>query len=170
VVYGIIWQSDGLDLSSRGRAFDWRVCQSSSGEQTGSRGSETLLVVENEDAVRQSEVEFLSDCTVLSAANGTEALDQLRARAKMIDLVITDLVMPKMSGPVLVANLTSLRPDIKVLFVSGYSNETVQRKGVPNLTRDFLQKSFLLRSLAGKIREVLDRTAMAHAARAAGSG
>jgi len=88
----------------------------------------------------------------------------------MIDLVITDVVMPKMSGPVLVANLTSLRPDIKVLFVSGYSNETVQRKGVPNLTRDFLQKPFLLRSLAGKIREVLDRTAMAHAARAAGSG
>jgi two-component system cell cycle sensor histidine kinase/response regulator CckA len=96
----------------------------------------------------------------------------------MIDLVITDIVMPKMSGPVLVANLTSLRPHIKVLFVSGYSvlfvsgysNETVQRKGVPNLTRDFLQKSFLLRSPAGKIREVFDRTAMAHAARAAGSG
>jgi YesN/AraC family two-component response regulator len=107
---------------------------------------------------------------VLSAANGKEALDQVRARAKMIDLVITDVVMPKMSGPVLVAILTSLRPDIKVLFVSGYSNETVQRKGVPNLTRDFLQKSFLLRSLAGKIREVLNRTAMAHAARAAGSG
>jgi CheY-like chemotaxis protein len=84
-------------------------------------------VVEDEDAVRQSEVEFLSAVgyTVLSAANGKEALDQVRARAKMIDLVITDVVMPKMSGPVLVANLTSLRPDIKVLFVSGYSNETV---------------------------------------------
>ena len=109
---------------------------------------------------------------MLSAAIGKEALDQVRAqaKAKMIDLVITDVGTPKMSGPVLVASLTSLRPDIKVLFVSGYSNETVQRKGVPNLTRDLLQKSFLLRSLAGKIREVLDLTAMAHAARAAGSG
>jgi two-component system, cell cycle sensor histidine kinase and response regulator CckA len=187
VVYGIICQSDGFISAhsepGKGSTFKIHlpVVAPSMREFASPRpaskpvhgGSETLLVVEDADALRQSEVEFLSAVgyTVLSAANGKEALDQVRARAKMIDLVITDVVMPKMSGPVLVANLTSLRPDIKVLFVSGYSNETVQRKGVPNLTRDFLPKPFLvLRSLAGKIREVLDRTAMAHAARAAGSG
>jgi two-component system cell cycle sensor histidine kinase/response regulator CckA len=135
-------------------------------------GSETLLVVEDEDGVRQAEVEFLSTIgyTVLSAANGKEALDQVRSRANRIDLVITDVVMPKMSGPMMVANLASLRPDLKVLFISGYANDTVQRKGAPDLARDFLQKPFPLRSLAGKIREVLEQPGMARAASAAGAG
>jgi two-component system, cell cycle sensor histidine kinase and response regulator CckA len=102
--------------------------------------------------------------------NGKEALDQFRARANVIDLVITDVVMPKMSGPTQAANLASLRPDLKVLFVSGYADDTVRRKGVPNLTRDFFQKPFPLRSLAGKIREMLEPPGIARAASAAGAG
>ncbi len=141
-------------------------------ETTVHGGSETLLVVEDEDAVRQSEVEFLSTIgyTVLSAASGREALEQVRARAKnTIDLMITDVVMPKMSGPTLAAKLASLSPDLKVLLVSGYADDTIQRKGVPNLTSDFLQKPFPLRSLARKIREVLEPTGMARAASVAGT-
>jgi two-component system cell cycle sensor histidine kinase/response regulator CckA len=78
--------------------------------------------------------------------------------------------MPKMSGPTLAANLASLRPDLKVLFVSGYADDTVRRKGVPNLSRDFLQKPFALRSLAGQIRGVLEQPGGARAATAAGTG
>jgi two-component system, cell cycle sensor histidine kinase and response regulator CckA len=134
-------------------------------------GSETLLVVEDEDAVRQSEVEFLSTIgyTVIFAANGKEALDLVRARANMIDLVITDVVMPQMSGPMLAENLASLRPDVKVLFISGHADDTVLQKGVADLAHDFLQKPFPLRSLAGKIREVLEQPIMARAANAAGA-
>ena len=104
-------------------------------------------MVEDEDAVRQSEVEFLSTIgyTVLSAANGKEALDKVRAWTNQIDLVITDVVMPKMSGPKLAKNLASLRPELKVLFVSGYAEDTVLRKGVADLGHDFLPKPFPLR-------------------------
>jgi two-component system cell cycle sensor histidine kinase/response regulator CckA len=186
MVYGIVRQSDGFISahSDPGKGSTFKIylpvaappvreiASPGPAEKPVHGGSETLLVVEDEDAVRQSEVEFLSTIgyTVLSAANGKEALDQVRAQANMIDLVITDVVMPKMSGPTLAANLASLHPDLKVLFVSGYADETVQLKGVPNLTRDFLQKPFPLRSLAGKIREVLEQPAVARAASAAGVG
>jgi two-component system, cell cycle sensor histidine kinase and response regulator CckA len=87
----------------------------------------------------------------------------------VIDLVITDVVMPQMSGPELAQNLASLRPDLKVLFVSGYAEDAVLRKGVADLTEHFLQKPFSLRLLASKIREVLEQPVMARAASAAGS-
>lgn len=104
----------------------------------------------------------------MSAANGKEALDKVKTWTNMIDPVITDVVMPKMSGPKLARNLASLRPDLKVLFVSGYAKDTVLRKGVADLAHDFLQKPFPMRLLAGKIREVLEQPAMARAASAGG--
>ncbi len=135
-------------------------------------GSETLLVVEDETMVRQCEVEFLSAIgyTVLSVANGKEALEKVGTSPNMIDLVITDVVMPGMSGPRLAKELASLRPDLKVLFVSGYARETVQQKGVVDLTHNFLQKPFPLRVLAKKVREVLGQPVLARAAKAAGAG
>jgi len=186
MVYGIVRQSDGFISvhSEPGKGSTFKIylpvaappvreiAAPAPPEKPVHGGSETLLVVEDEDAVRQSEVEFLSTIgyTVLSAANGKDALDQVRARANMIDLVITDVVMPQMSGPTLAANLASLRPDLKVLFVSGYADDTVQRKGGAKLTCDFLQKPFPLRSLAGKIREVLEQPVLARSASAAGAG
>ena len=185
MVYGIVRQSDGFisvhSQPGKGSTFKIylpvaapagrEIASPGSAEKRVDGGSETLLIVEDEDAVRQSEVEFLSTIgyTVISAANGKEALDQVRARANMIDLVITDVVMPQMSGPKLAQNLASLRPDLKVLFVSGYAEDAVLRKGVADLTEHFLQKPFSLRSLAGKIREVLEQPVMARAVSAAGA-
>ena len=184
MVYGIVRQSDGfVSVDSEvgvGSTFhvylpvaappvrEWT--NTGVVEKPAPGGSDTLLVVEDEDAVRHSEVEFLSTIgsTVLSAVDGKEALERVKSRADLIDLVITDVVMPNMSGPKLAENLASLRPDLKVLFVSGYANSTVLRKGVADLSHDFLQKPFPLHSLAGKIREVLEQPAMARAATAAG--
>jgi len=86
----------------------------------------------------------------------------------MSDESIVTVVLPPNSAKYASGRVP--RPNVMAVALCNLQHETIQRKGVPNLTRDFLQKSFLLRSLAGKIREVLDRTAMAHAARAAGSG
>jgi len=186
MVYGIVRQSDGFISvhSEPGKGSTFKIYlpvaapavreveSPAETQKPALGGSETLLVVEDEDAVRRSEVEFLSTMGyhVLSAANGKEALEQVKGQATVIDLVITDVVMPQMSGPKLAENLASLRPDLKVLFVSGYANDTVLRKGVADLSHDFLQKPFPLRLLAGKIREVLEQPAMARAARAAGVG
>jgi CheY-like chemotaxis protein len=182
MVYGIVRQSDGFISAhsqiGKGSTFKIylpvaappvrEVAFAGAAEKPVHGGSETMLVVEDEDAVRQSEVEFLSTIgyTVLSAANGKEALASVKARPQAIDLVITDVVMPQMSGPRLAENLAALRPDLKILFVSGYADDAVLRKGVADLSHDFLQKPFPLRSLAGKIREVLEQPAMADAATA----
>ena len=185
MVYGIVRQSEGFISAhsepGEGSTFkiflpvaappSREIVDSSPAEKPLTGGSETLLVVEDEVAVRQSEVEFLTTIgyTVLSAANGKEALEKVRTWTNMIDLVITDVVMPKMSGPKLAKTLASLRPDLKVLFVSGYAKEAVQRKGLADLAHNFLQKPFPLRSLAGKIREVLEQPALARAASASGT-
>jgi len=177
MVYGTIRQSDGLiTVQSRpgiGTTFKIylpvaapamrEAASSSAAEKPVNGGSETLLVVEDEDAVRKSEVEFLSAMgyTALAAANGEEALDRVKAGPDLVDLVITDVVMPRMNGPKLAENLAALRPGLRVLFVSGYASDTVLRKGVADLAHDFLAKPFPLRVLAGKIREVLEQPAMA---------
>jgi len=127
------------------------------------RGSETVLVVEDEDALRESSVEFLSSIgyKVLSASDGEEALDRIRDHAGEIDLVITDVVMPRTGGPRLAEVLVSLSLQVKVLFVSGYSENVVRRKGLTDRTGRFLQKPFSLQVLALKIRAILEEPAVA---------
>ena len=122
------------------------------------RGCETLLLAEDEEAVRQSAREFLTlqGYIVLEAANGAEALALAQAYDGPIDLMITDVVMPQMGGAKLAADLASDRPDMKVLFVSGYAETTFQRHGEIDVTTHFLQKPFSLKAMARKIREVLD--------------
>jgi two-component system, cell cycle sensor histidine kinase and response regulator CckA len=135
------------------------------------RGSETVLVVEDEDALRESSVEFLSSIgyKVLSASDGEEALDRIREHAGEIDLVITDVVMPRTGGPKLAEVLVSLKLQVKVLFVSGYSENVVRRKGLTDTTGRFLQKPFSLHVLALKIRAILEEPKVVRAA-AAGRG
>jgi two-component system, cell cycle sensor histidine kinase and response regulator CckA len=122
------------------------------------RGCETLLLAEDEAAVRQSTREFLTlnGYIVLEAANGGEALALARAYDGLIDLMITDVVKPQMGGAKLAAELASDRPGMKVLFVSGYAETTFQRHREIDVTTRFLQKPFSLKAMARKIREVLD--------------
>jgi two-component system cell cycle sensor histidine kinase/response regulator CckA len=126
------------------------------------------LLAEDEEAVRQSAREFLTlkGYIVLEAATGGEALALARAYDGPIDLMISDVVMPQMGGAKLAAELASDRPNMKVLFVSGYAETTFQRHGEIDVTTRFLQKPFSLKALARKIREVLD----VEKAAAAGAG
>jgi two-component system, cell cycle sensor histidine kinase and response regulator CckA len=133
------------------------------------RGHEALLVVEDAESLRKSTVEFLTSLgyQVRSAANGQEALNTLKNEAGSVALVITDVVMPKMSGAAFAQAVAGLRLPIRVLFMSGHTENVVLRKGMESLDANFLQKPFSLKSLALKIREVLDEPVPAHAAAAA---
>jgi len=121
-------------------------------------GTETLLLVEDESAVRQSEREFLTlnGYSVLDARDGRDAISIAREYDGTIDMMITDVIMPHMSGAKLAEQLLLERPGMKVLFVSGYAETTVLRHGAIDVTTRFLQKPFSLKMLAKKIREVLD--------------
>jgi two-component system cell cycle sensor histidine kinase/response regulator CckA len=114
--------------------------------------------VEDEAAVRASTSEFLVRCgyTVVTAENGVDALRVSRDFGGPIHLMITDVVMPKMSGPQVAMQLVAERPDMKTLFVSGYAENTVLQHGNIDVTACFLSKPFCLSTLANKIREVLE--------------
>jgi two-component system, cell cycle sensor histidine kinase and response regulator CckA len=122
------------------------------------RGSETLLLVEDEDAVRAATAEFLGlhGYTVLEAKDGLDGLAVAKNHGSTIHLVITDVVMPHMSGGELAKELERFCPETKVLFVSGYAGKTVVDHKVVDLETNFLQKPFTLRQLSAKIREALN--------------
>jgi two-component system, cell cycle sensor histidine kinase and response regulator CckA len=124
---------------------------------TPARGSETILVVEDEPAVRRASTEFLAlqGYNVLEAKDGVDALAVTKRHAAPIHLVLTDVVMPNMSGGELAEQIRRLRPGIKLLFVSGYAGRTVLDHKVLDSENNFLQKPYTLKELAGKIREML---------------
>jgi len=121
------------------------------------RGSETILMVEDEEAVRESTCEYLTSrgYTVLQGKDGADALRVLEHFAGKIHLLITDVIMPGMSGAELGKRVRELRPDTRVIYISGYTESTVVQHGV-EATSGFLQKPFTLTALADKAREVLD--------------
>jgi DNA-binding NtrC family response regulator len=131
------------------------------------RGTETVLLVEDEDALRRAAAEFLSlrGYQVLEARDGADALTVTKNHASAIHLAVTDVVMPHMSGGQLAKELLTLRPETRVLFVSGYAGQTVINHKVADLGTNFLQKPFTLSQLANKVRSVLDHcsAATAHA-------
>ena len=93
--------------------------------------------------------------TVIAAASGNDALRILAGYSGTVDLLVTDLVMPGMSGQALAAAVEALRPGTPTLFISGYSEEVASRQGVLDPGIAYLQKPFSPAALAGKIREVL---------------
>lgn len=121
-------------------------------------GTETLLLVEDEDPLRRAAAEFLSlrGYTVLQARNGLEALSIAKTHRQPIQLAVSDVVMPHMSGGEMAKQMGSLRAETKILFVSGYTGQTVLDHNVVNVESNFLQKPFTLKQLANKIRTVLD--------------
>ncbi len=125
------------------------------------RGSETILLVEDEGAVRRAAAEFLGQqgYTVLEAKDGLDALAVAKSHGPLIHLVVTDVVMPNMSGGQLALELTQLRPEVKLLFVSGYAGKTVLDHKVFDLETNFLQKPYTLKQLSGKIRVALSQDA-----------
>ena len=122
------------------------------------RGNETVLLVEDEPAVREMTQAALQKhgYTVLPAASGAEALQIARAN-QGISVVLTDVVMPGMSGPQLVERLREEQPRLAALFMSGYTSDAVLRHGIETGEADFLQKPFSTSALAAKLRQVLDR-------------
>ena len=92
-----------------------------------------------------------------TARDGTEALHLVRERAAKIDLLVTDVVMPNMSGRDLADRLRTEMAGLRVLFMSGYTDDTLLRHGVYEARESFLQKPFVVRTLAAKVRETLDR-------------
>ena len=123
------------------------------------RGTETVLIVEDEEAVRVLAKTALArkGYRVLEAANGGEALLLCESERAPIHLLVTDVVMPGLGGADLAQRLAPLRPDMKVLFISGYTDRAAARHGTMQPGAAYLEKPFSLDALARKVREVLDR-------------
>ena len=122
------------------------------------RGTETVLLVEDEHAVRELARRFLEKqgYRVLEAANGSEALRTARGHAGPIHMMVTDVVMPKMSGREVALQLASERPDMKVLYMSGHTEDAIVDHGVLQEGVEFLQKPFSRDELVSRVRKILD--------------
>jgi two-component system cell cycle sensor histidine kinase/response regulator CckA len=169
-VYGIIKQSGGYVLveSEPRQGTTFRIylprvedalepvgAVGAASSQSG--GSETVLLVEDEESVRQLVRETLESkgYKVLEADNGEAALQIVSGYSGKIDMLITDVVMPGMSGRELSARLCASCPQTKVLYLSGYTEDAIVHEGVIDPDTAFLQKPFTLQMLARKVREVL---------------
>jgi CheY-like chemotaxis protein len=169
-VYGIVKQSDGFiwchsDLG-RGTTFEIflpeRAGLPDSAEPVGAApaargGGETVLVVEDEEAVRRMAVRALAarGYRVLEAGDATQALT-LEPQWGPIDLLVTDVVMPGLGGRELAAALKSRRPGLRLLYISGYTDDEVTRRGLLDAGAPFLEKPFEAEGLARRVRDVLD--------------
>jgi len=169
-VYGIVKQSGGsievYTEPGRGTSFKVYLPRVFGSEERAApqarrpapSGSETVLLVEDEEAVRRLARLVLEKIgyTVLEAGSAEEALSLTADSAHRVDLVLTDSVMPGMSGPELAQRLRTERSNLKVLFMSGYTDDAIVRHGLLDAREAFLQKPFTPDLLARKVREVLD--------------
>lgn len=121
-------------------------------------GSATILLVEDEDAVRAFAARALASrgYSVHEAGSGAEALELIEEIEEPVDLVVSDVVMPEMDGPTMLGELRKTRPDLKIIFMSGYAEEAFRKNLPENEEFGFLPKPFSLKQLATKIKEMLD--------------
>jgi PAS domain S-box-containing protein len=171
-VYGIVKQSGGYVwvYSEPGRGTSFKIYLPRIAEQAAGsgrdrkpelrslpRGSETILLVEDEKGVRELAREYLemSGYNVLEAENGHTALELVGMHAGQIHLLMTDVVMPGISGRELAERVMQVRPGIKVLYMSGYTDQAVVHHGILEGNVQLLQKPFTLATLAAKLREIL---------------
>jgi two-component system cell cycle sensor histidine kinase/response regulator CckA len=171
-VYGIVKQSGGYiwvySEVAKGTVFKIylpRVEQStkaikrreSKEAEAVFRGCETILLAEDSESLREMACEYLESVgfTVLEAASGPEALQKAKEFDRPIHLLLTDVVMPEMTGPELAKQMTALFPGIKIIFTSGYTDDAIARQGVLDPGVAFIPKPYRPKALAHKIREVL---------------
>jgi len=128
--------------------------------QPAARGHETILLVEDEPMILDITIKMLErqGYTVQAAATPGEAIRLAREHAGEIHLLMTDVVMPEMNGKALAKNLLSLYPNLKRLFMSGYTSDVIAHHGVLDEGVQFIQKPFSVQTLAVKVREMLDET------------
>jgi nitrogen-specific signal transduction histidine kinase/ActR/RegA family two-component response regulator len=171
-VHGIVHQAGGyirvdseLGAGSSFRVFFPRVdeempapLEAPAGEGKILRGSETVLLLEDEPSFRKMIAEFLerTGYTVLAAESASEATRIAQLHPSAIHLMLTDVVMPEINGPQLARFLAVLRPDMRVLFMSGYTDGALEQKEILSKGVAFVQKPFAWSTLALKIRETLE--------------
>jgi two-component system cell cycle sensor histidine kinase/response regulator CckA len=128
------------------------------------RGSETVLLVEDEKGVRELAREYLqmSGYSVLEAPDGQAALELASMHRGSIDLLMTDVVMPGLNGRELADRMHQVRPGIKILYMSGYTDQAIGRRGILESEAALLQKPFTLAALTSKLREILATETMVH--------
>ncbi|HET9406406.1 MAG TPA: PAS domain S-box protein [Candidatus Sulfotelmatobacter sp.] len=169
-VYGIVKQSGGYVMvqSELGSGTAFRIylprvdeAAAADGSTPAARaaagGCETVLLVEDEESVRELVRDTLKakGYHVLEADNGNAGIETASRHTDKIDLLITDVVMPGLGGRELAQNLLGVRPDLKVLFLSGYTEDAIVNEGTLEKGKAFLQKPFTLQALSRKVREIL---------------
>ena len=174
MVYGVVQQSGGAIrvYSELGRGTTFRILLPESRDdrenqpipkvqQSPQVGFETILLVEDEDMVRTLTRRILEShgYRVLEARDGSEALELAERHAEPLDLVLTDVIMPKMSGKELAQHLKQKQPGLKVLFMSGYTESFVSHEGILDADVALIEKPFAEAALLDRIRTILDVTA-----------
>jgi len=159
---GYIWVYSEIAQGSVFKVYLPRLEQSAGSpkreeEEEVCNGGEIVLLTEDSDPLREMAREYLESAgyTVIEAVSGKDALQRAKEFAGTIHVLLTDVVMPEMNGPELASQLTLLRPGIKVIFTSGYTDDAVARQGILDSTVAFVQKPYRPKALARKIREVL---------------